>query len=517
MFNIIKSIRQSLNLKLILMLLLVSLIGLLIVALLSRTFTIDAFERYVLEERTQAFKTEIIEHYQTNGSWEGLLSALPPPPLPRPPPLLSQSQESLNESLSTGASVVPNDFPRPPDRPRPSDSPRPPDGPRLSDVPRPADRPRPPPPPPALFAVADSNGAIVLPAPPRFELNQIVTRTELSKGVPLNLDGERIGTIIQNDNSLESNQQIVAFRKSLNRSLLFSAFGAFLLALGIGIVFTQTLTRPIRNMIQATKALARGEHQQLPVRSQDELGELSATFNQMSSDLEHSAQLRKQMTADIAHELRTPLTSLAWYLEAFQSGAIDANEEEFGIMHGQITHLQHLVDDLRTLSLADAGELKLVKEPTQAKSLLTELYQSYNGRAEDAGIELEVQATDNLADLNIDRARITQVLSNLVSNAFRYTGSGGKITLDAQQNADSVDITIKDTGSGISPEKLPHIFERFYRADEARAANTSDTDNTKESGLGLAIAKAIVEAHGGTIAAQSSLGKGTSLNISLPI
>ncbi len=519
MISMLQAIAKSLNIKLVLLLLFVSLTSLLIVALLSRSLTLDAFEQYVFENQAQDFKETVTAFYEEHGSWDGVRDVLPERPLVPPQPTSSRplgasplrplQGSSLNSSASSSSlsdSSTQGLFPEPrPPRPPPPFSGRPPP---------------PPLPPPPLFALADSSGKIVISAEPRYTLNEVATRSQLNNAVPVSLNGQRIGSILLNTNSPQPNQQIIAFRNSLNRSLLISALSAFLLALAIGIFFTQTLTRPIRDMIQATSLLAKGEHRVVPVRSQDELGELSTTFNKMSSDLEQAAQSRKQMTADIAHELRTPLTSLAWYVEAFQTGAIEANEEEFGIMHGQIIDLQRLVEDLRILSLADAGELKLLKEPVRAKMLLADISQSYKLRAESVGVVVEVEAQDELPSLTIDRTRFSQVIGNLVSNALRYTTEGDKIVLSARQQDETLEIAVQDTGEGISPEKLPHIFERFYRADEARAHHPPQQNQQHEStqsGLGLAIAKAIVEAHGGNIHADSQLGQGTSFKISLPI
>jgi signal transduction histidine kinase len=180
-------------------------------------------------------------------------------------------------------------------------------------------------------------------------------------------------------------------------------------------------------------------------------------------------------------------------------------------MYVEAQHLQRLVEDLRTLSMADAGELPLNRQPTAPEDLLRRLKATYLHAAGQAGIALEVQADPNLPDLDIDPDRMAQVLGNLVSNALRYTPEGGRIVLAAHARNGAVTLLVRDTGHGISPEALPRVFDRFYRGDTARQQQAG------ESGLGLAIARSIVEAHGGTIAAESELGRGTVFVIELPV
>jgi signal transduction histidine kinase len=297
---------------------------------------------------------------------------------------------------------------------------------------------------------------------------------------------------------------------SVNQSLFIAAVGGALIALILGLFVARTLTRPVRELTTATHALAHGDLQQrVPVRSRDELGELAQAFNQMSADLVRATQLRRQMTADIAHDLRTPLTVIGGYVEALRDQVLAPTLERFEMIYGEVQHLQQLVDDLRTLSLADAGELRLNRHPIEPRALLTEVAALFQHRADQQSLTLIVDAADTLPVLNIDEGRFVQVLSNLVSNALRYTPAGGHITLGAIDQSGAVQLIVRDDGAGILPEALPHIFDRFYRADQARHQASG------ESGLGLAIARSIIEAHGGTIAVQSDVGHGTTFIISL--
>jgi signal transduction histidine kinase len=239
--------------------------------------------------------------------------------------------------------------------------------------------------------------------------------------------------------------------------------------------------------------------------------ELGAAFNRMIEDLAQANEARRQMTADIAHDLRTPLTVLSGYIESLRDGVLDPTRARFDTMYAEAQHLQRLVEDLRTLSLADAGELPLNRHPVPPVDLLERLRATYQHAAGQAGIALEIQAEPNLPELDIDSERMAQVLGNLVSNALRYTPEGGQITLAAQSRNGAVTLLVQDTGQGISPEALPRVFDRFNRGDTARQQQEG------ESGLGLAIARSIVEAHGGTITANSELGRGTVFVIELPV
>jgi two-component system, OmpR family, sensor histidine kinase BaeS len=280
----------------------------------------------------------------------------------------------------------------------------------------------------------------------------------------------------------------------------------------LGIVLARALTQPIRALTTAIRAVAAGDlKQNVEVRSKDELGELAAAFNQMSAELDRLLKARRQMTADIAHDLRNPLTVIGGYIESIHDGVLKPTPERLDAIQAEVQHLERLVEDLRTLSQADAGELILNREPVSMPALLEGATQSYRPLADKQGIQLHIEAEDGLPEVQADPNRLARVLGNLISNSLRYTPTGGEITLKAaMQGTQHVRLSVSDNGKGIQPEALPYVFDRLYRADPARS-------HSEESGLGLAIARSIVEAHGGTISAESVPGKGTSMTIVLPV
>ncbi|NOX61869.1 MAG: cell wall metabolism sensor histidine kinase WalK [Chloroflexi bacterium] len=368
----------------------------------------------------------------------------------------------------------------------------------------------------APIVVADERGVIRYATNPQRVGRRLGPR-EQARAHPILVDGHTVGWVL-----LPSAREIRAltsptlevereFQARVNRAILLGALGASLIALLLGVVLARTISRPIKELTKATQQVARGKlGLKVEVRSQDEIGELAQSFNRMSEDLARAQKLRRQMTADIAHDLRTPLSVLFGYTEALADGKIAGSPEIYRVMHEETRHLQHLVDDLRTLSLVDAGELTLNLQTISPSSLLGRTAAAYATQAQEKGVSLRLLARKNLPDILVDPDRMAQVLGNLVSNALRFTPEGGEIRLGAKEEGGAVRLEVQDTGPGIPPDKLPHIFERFYRGDAARTVGEG------QSGLGLAIAKSLVEAHGGDIGVKSELGKGTTFTITLP-
>ena len=294
-------------------------------------------------------------------------------------------------------------------------------------------------------------------------------------------------------------------------ALLWGALAAVLVALLLGAFLARTISRPDSRADRRHAAHGRRANWaiQVPVRTKDEVGELAASFNQMSSDLAQATHARRQMTADIAHDLRTPLSVILGYTEALSDDKLSGTPETYEVMHKEAQHLSHLIDDLRLLSLADTGELPLTLRLVAPQELLARTESAHQPQAARKDIDLQVDAAPTLPEINVDPDRMAQVLNNLVSNALRHTPQNGRVTLSASEQNGNILLAVADTGAGIPAEDLPYIFNRFYRGDEARRQNG-------ESGLGLAIARSIVQAHGGTIAVDSAPNAGATFTITLP-
>jgi two-component system sensor histidine kinase BaeS len=247
------------------------------------------------------------------------------------------------------------------------------------------------------------------------------------------------------------------------------------------------------------------------VRSQDELGELATSFNLMSAELERSNELRQRVTADIAHDLRTPLSIILGHTEALNEGVLPPTEEALYIIHDEARRLNRLVDDLRTLTLAEAGEMQLTRRLVEPRALLERTALAHTPGAGQAEIDLRMEADSDLPEVEVDPDRMAQVLDNLLDNALRYTPAGGHISLSAHSLPGNIRIVVQDSGPGVAPEELSRIFERFYRTNKSRGRGEGG------SGLGLAIARSIVTAHGGRISAESEPGQGLSFIIDLPV
>ncbi len=295
------------------------------------------------------------------------------------------------------------------------------------------------------------------------------------------------------------------------------AFCAVLL--GAATFFSSRVTRPLTRLTRAAQTMAEGD---LSVRVGSsvvrEIDKLAGAFNTMAASLSDADRQRRQMTADVAHELRTPLAIIRGRLEGMQDGIYSATPEQVATLLKETALIERLIEDLRILALADAGQLPLHKESIAPVSLLQSVARSFALQARSQGVDLRVADLPPLPEVEADPQRISQVLGNLVANSLRYTPAGGAVLLSAwaltQRPGDgrpALYMSVSDTGSGIATGDLPHIFDRFYRADPARTRAGGGT------GLGLAIAKRMIEAHHGTIWAESSPGQGTRISFSLPM
>ena len=360
-----------------------------------------------------------------------------------------------------------------------------------------------------------------------------------SSGTPITVDDKKVGALIVRGGGMMGGMMgqggppsalptegIVLAR--VYQSIILAGIAAVLAAFILGGLFAYGLVRPMRQLTHATTIIARGDlSHRVDINDKDEIGDLARSFNKMASDLQNAERLRREMTADIAHELRNPLAVLQSNVEAIIDNVLPATPENLQPLLDQTQLLSRLVDDLRTLTLADAGQLSLDKVEIDIAALTRSVITHFTASADSKSISLESDIPNDLPPLTLDPQRIAQVLGNLISNAIRHTPERGKIKLEVRRwkldgtsptsnlqpliSNPQLLITVSDSGVGIPPESLPYIFDRFYRVDKSRSRIHGG------SGLGLAIAKQLVEAHGGKIWAESEAGRGTSVKFTLPI
>jgi len=305
-----------------------------------------------------------------------------------------------------------------------------------------------------------------------------------------------------------------SFLAGVQQSLWLAALLAGVLALALAALLTRQIVRPLRLLARGADRLAAGnlEHR-VAVNSHDELGKLAVSFNTMAANLERNEAQRRSLLADVAHELRTPLSIIEGTADAMLDGVYDLSADNVRVVKDQAQLLAKLITDLRELSLAEAGQFALAEEPTDMAELARRALQHHEATALAKGIRLTLDAPAALPLIPADPARLAQVLNNLIANALRYTPGGGTVSVAVRREATAARIVVRvaDTGEGIAPDDLPHVFDRFFRADRSRARRSGG------SGLGLAIARQIVAAHGGQIWAESAPGVGSTFSFALPI
>jgi len=344
------------------------------------------------------------------------------------------------------------------------------------------------------YLLADSAGNVLV-GPPGFPAT--LSTEQRSAAQPLYSGDQGVGLLLFSLPAGPTAEEELLGR--LNRALWISAAVAGAVALLVAGVLSGRLLRPVRELTGAARGLSQGDlGRRVNVRGDDELADLSRTFNQMAENLERAEGLRREMTADVAHELRNPLAVIQARLEGIGDGLYPSSREGLASVLEQSRVLNRLVEDLRMLALADAGQLTLERRRLDLGALARDVVSSFQPQASAKEIELAFSAdVDARLDVDGDPTRMTQILDNLLTNALRHTPAGGSVSLAMKEERGRVVMELVDSGEGFPPEALPYVFERFYRSDKSRARQLGG------SGLGLAIARKLVEAHGGTIQAAN--------------
>ena len=359
------------------------------------------------------------------------------------------------------------------------------------------------------YVLADASGRVVYDetgsAPAR------LSPTERRQAIPVEVDGETVGYLLAASDGAAQGRAEAAFLQLITRSLMLAGLLSALLALLVGLGMARHLSAPLARLAHAARALSQGDlSQRVPVSGSEEVSEVMAAFNEMAQALERSETLRQQMITDIAHELRTPITVIQGNLQALLDGIYPLTQEEIAQIYDETLILARLVDDLRALTQADAGQLSLSLDAIDPAELVTQAVAVFQDAAREKAIQLQADIAPHLPAICADPQRVRQVIYNLLSNALRHTPSGGQIRVIALPDGDGVQFIVADSGPGLTPEEQARVFDRFWRADASRSRDRGG------SGLGLTIAKKLIEAQGGAMGVESEPGQGARFWFVLP-
>lgn len=473
---------SSLYLRLLLVIIGVALLAVIMVALISSRATSTEFQRFVRSDNganLERLQTDLLTHYQQHGNWEGVS-----PVLDRISNL-SGKQLILTDSNRSVIAVAPS---------------------ALRDA--------------RVRFLPDGNLEVERrrESEGRLRVDQVLlanpSRVELRDPAGVLVGMLYLVPVTQDE--LTQNEK--RFLGTVNKSLLLAGAASAMLALVAAFFLARRIVRPVNALTSAAQRMKNGDlNVRVPVHGSDELAELARSFNSMADAMVRNEELRRNLVSDVAHELRTPLTSIRCQLEAMQDGLTEPGPAAINSVHEEAMQLNRLVEDLQELAQADAAQFSLDLQSVSVTEQVKRVARSLNSLAREREVEIEVGLRDDLPAVLADAGRLKQIFTNLLQNALMHTPAGGRVMVSATLNAtratsrDSVEIKIADTGSGIAPEHLPHIFERFFRTDESRSRATGGT------GLGLAIVKQLVELHGGTVWAENAPGQGTIIRLTLPL
>ncbi len=336
----------------------------------------------------------------------------------------------------------------------------------------------------------------------------------VERPVPIMIDGQSVGFVtFAGGGWMDTPLKDAAYNR-VSQVLIVTMLAVTVLGTLVGVGVSRGLSAPLDRLAAGVRAFGKGNlSQRVKVEGSQEIATVARAFNEMAGALEDAEIQRRNMVADVAHELRTPLSVIQGNLQAILDGVYPLEKEEIARLYDQTRLLSRLVEDLRLLSQADAGMLTLEFQVRDLTQLVAEQAEALKAAADRRGVELKTELTADLPLVKLDVARLGQVLHNLFDNALRHTPEGGRITIRVAPEDDGLKLEVSDTGDGILAEHLPHVFDRFYRVDTARARESGG------SGLGLAIARSIVEAHGGRIHAESAgvAGQGSTFVVHLPV
>lgn len=339
-----------------------------------------------------------------------------------------------------------------------------------------------------------------------------VTKDDIETALPIIINDQTVGYLLSDMGMMITRGNESKLVDRVNRAAIIAGLFTAILSLIIVSFLAYGLLKPVHELTLATERIAEGDlSQRVPVHGNDELATLGSAFNRMADSLENAENNRRAMTADIAHELRNPLAVQRANLEAMQDGIYDLTPQNLQPLIDQNLMLTRLVEDLRTLALADANQLELTRVDTDFPALVKRVLERFQSPANEKQISLQLISASDCPPLSLDPLRIEQILVNLLSNALRFSPSSGKIDLEITCSNQAIRLDVHDSGPGIPDEALPHIFQRFYRVDKARSRAEGG------SGLGLSIARKIAEAHGGSLTAANYPHGGAVISLSLPI
>ena len=357
--------------------------------------------------------------------------------------------------------------------------------------------------------LVDPEGDVVYPTEGTLP-DRRLSEEELQRGQAIVLPNGETWTLVPYRTNPQLVQLEQRFLWTTRRSLWLAGLAAVVVAILLSIFLLRQVTRPLRRLDAATRRIAKGEFsERVGIQTSDEIGRLARSFNEMAESLEQAEQTKRQMIADVSHELRTPLAAVRSALEALRDGLIKPTPETLASLHDKILLTTRLVRDLRQLTLADDGRLSIQVAPCKIEEIVDTIVETIGVQLEDSSVRLERRIPAGLPTIVVDRQRIEQVFLNLLANAIRHTPAGGSISISAAERSEGIEVGICDSGPGLTEADLAHVFDRFYRADDARASDGG-------AGLGLSIAKALIDAHGGRIWAENGLSGGACFRVVLP-